>query len=357
MQTTSVSNVVQPAARVATGKAYRLPPTDAVPQLRLDRNEGRPSKAVVAAINQVDADCLRRYPQASELETILARQHNVAPSQVLVTGGGDDALLRICLAFLEPGREIILPSPTFEMLSKYARLAGGQIREVPWTGANFPTQKVIDAISPATGIVAVVSPNNPTGASIAPAEFERLKVAASSALLLADLAYTEFADFDLTPLALQTPNAIVVRTFSKAWGLAGIRCGYAVGPAELIEYLRRAGNPYPVTGPSIAVAMAALENGLAEQRQSIERVRRERAELQTILESHGLAVVPSQANFVFARTPQAESIWRKLLQLGIAVRWFGEQADLKDALRITCPGDEKDFAMLAKALADVLKTN
>jgi histidinol-phosphate aminotransferase len=353
----SNSNGLQPAARVATGTAYRLPATGVVPNLRLDRNEGRPSEASVEAIKCVAAERLRRYPQAAELEATLARQLNVAPNQVLVTAGGDDALLRVCLAFLEPGREIVLPTPTFEMLSKYARLAGGQIKEVPWPAGVFPTQQVIDAIFAATGIVAVVSPNNPTGAIISPDDFERLAAATRASLLLVDLAYTEFADVDLTPLALQNPNAIVVRTFSKAWGLAGIRCGYAVGPAELIEYLRRAGNPYPVTGPSIAVALAALENGLPEQQKSIDRARWERTELKTILERHGLAVVASQANFVFARTMRAESIWRELLKLGIAVRWFGDQPDLCDALRITCPGDENDFSILTKALAVVLKTN
>ncbi len=348
---------LQPSDRVASGTAYRLPPTGVVSNLRLDRNEGRPSKAGAEAIKRVDAESLRRYPKATELEAALASQLNVAPNQVLVTAGGDDALQRVCLAFLQPGREIVLPTPTFEMLSKYARLAGGQIREIPWLAETFPTQQVLGAISAATAIVAVVSPNNPTGASIAADDFERLVAATRSCLLLVDLAYTEFADFDLTSLALQNPQAIVVRTFSKAWGLAGIRCGYAAGPAELIEYLRRAGNPYPVTGPSIAVALAALENGLTEQRQSINRVRLERAELKTILESHGFAVVASQANFVFARTPRAESIWRELLKLDIAIRWFGEQPELCDALRITCPGDEKEFAMLTNALANVLKTN
>lgn len=356
-QPASDSISLQPADRVKSGTAYRLPPTHLVPQLRLDRNEGRPSKAVIASIKQVDTDRLRRYPSASELESTLARQLGVAPNQVLVTAGGDDALLRICLAFLEPGREIILPTPTFEMLSKYARLAGGQIKEVPWPAADFPTQRVIDSITFATGVVAVVSPNNPTGAVISPADFQRLAAAARASLLLVDLAYAEFAEIDLTQLALQSPNAILVRTFSKAWGLAGIRCGYAVGPAELIEYLRRAGNPYPVAGPSLAVAMAALECGLEEQRQSIDRVRRERAELQAMLESHGWAVVPSQANFVFARTSRAELIWRELLTLGIAVRWFGEQRELNDALRITCPSDEADFKRLMIALPDVLKSN
>ena len=357
MTSASNSKELRPAIRVATGKAYRLPPSEVVPRLRLDRNEGRPSSAVVAAIKQTNSDCLRRYPQASELEAMLARQLGVFPNQILVTAGGDDALMRICLAFLEPGRDIILPTPTFEMLSKYSRLAGGQIKEVPWPAETFPTQQVIDAVSAATGIVAVVSPNNPTGARIAAGDFERLAAATRSALLLVDLAYTEFADVDLTPLALQQSNAIVVRTFSKAWGLAGIRCGYAVGPAELIDYLRRAGNPYPVTGPSVRVALAALETGLAEQQRSIARVRRERAELHKILEGHSLEVVPSQANFVFTRTAHAESIWRKLLQLGIAIRWFGEQTEMKDALRITCPGDEHDFGLLTKALAEVLKTN
>jgi histidinol-phosphate aminotransferase len=276
------------------------------------------------------------------------------------------------MSFLEPGGELLLPVPTFEMLERYSRLAGGTIREVPWPGETFPTDEVIAACSPSTSVVAIVSPNNPTGAAIDPVDFERIATKCRSALLLVDLAYTEFADVDLTGLALSFPSAVVVRTFSKAWGLAGIRCGYAVGMSETIDVLRRAGNPFPVTGPSIACAMAALNNGTADQIRYVSRVRVERELLANWMDENGLDAVRSQANFVFCRTGLANTIWKGLWEQGIAVRWFGHSHSARtcdgqsmgsheivgaatESLRITCPGDADEFQLLMNALNRVMR--
>jgi histidinol-phosphate aminotransferase len=191
----------------------------------------------------------RRYPQTAGLQAELAERFGVGSDQVLVTAGGDDSLARICQAFVDPGSEVLLPTPTFEMIAKYALLAGGVLREVPWGLNDFPVDDILRSVSAQTRMVAVVSPNNPTGSVVRATELERLIRELPQVLLLVDLAYAEFAAEDLTSVALAASNTIVVRTFSKAWGLAGLRVGYALGTRPSIEALRRASSTErPLTG-------------------------------------------------------------------------------------------------------------
>jgi histidinol-phosphate aminotransferase len=341
---------------MAAESAYRPPSLDSSPPIMLHRNEGRLPAKALPNIAATPADRLRCYPDASKLESIIARKLGIKPNRVSVTAGGDDALLRTFLAYLEPSRSCILPAPTFEMLTRYAALAGGSVRSVRWTKGEYPVDAVLKSAGDLPGLIAVVSPNNPTGAVISAVDLRRLSKSASNQLIVLDLAYTEFADVDLTDLALDLPNVVAIRTFSKAWGMAGLRCGYALGPAEAIDALRRAGNPFPVSGPALFVIESLAAAGLGSQQGYIDQVRRERERLFQFLTDCGCDAVPSQANFVFAKTPRAESIWRALGDRGIAVRWFSDGEDLVNALRITCPGDEAVFAQLIKVLGEIFNS-
>ena len=344
-----------PSPRLADRTSYQVPRAAAPIDLRLDANEGPPPPA--ALFDRLAAEgpeLLRRYPDAARLEQLLADRYGLHPSQVLATAGGDDALFRACLAMLAPGREMILPTPTFEMLARYGRLAGADLATLPWPEGPFPTDAVLERIRPQTALIAVVSPNNPTGCVATAADLRKLSNAAPHALLLVDLAYTEFADTDLTPVALSLPNAIVVRSMSKAWGLAGLRVGYALGPAELIGWLRATGNPYALSAPAAAAAMTRLSADSALVAAYVDRVRAERVELTFLLAGLGTRPIPSQANFVLAR--YRDPLWVRdgLAGLGIAVRTFPDRPDLADCVRITCPGNEDDFARLSRSLTAVL---
>lgn len=344
------------ATRVLGQTAYRPPLLENEIRLRLDRNEGRGMLAKLGAADLLEVqgvELARRYPQPASLQAELASRFAVDAGQVLVTAGGDDAIARVCQAFVDPGSEVILPAPTFEMIAKYSVLAGGLIREIPWGLSAFPVEGILNSVTPQTRLVAVVSPNNPTGRVVKTAELERLIRELPQVLLLVDLAYAEFASEDLTAIALTAPNTVVVRTFSKAWGLAGLRVGYALGAANLIDALRRAGNPYPVSGLSLELARRALAQPEIAAGY-IAQVCRERDELNRLLTNANIETTSSEGNFIFARTPAAESLWRGLGARGIAVRWFGEQPALRDSLRITCPGDPADFAYLRDSLAAVL---
>jgi len=345
---------VRPAGRVAGIQAYRVPAHPAPLDLDLRGNEGAvPDEALFEALR--GAELLRRYPDAGPLERRLARRLGVDADRVVVTAGGDDALDRICRAVLEPGRRAVLPVPGFEMTTRYARLAGAEVVPVPWPGAAFPRQAVCDAIDADTGLVALTSPNNPTGAVASAEDLDALARACRrvGALLLVDLAYTEFAELDLCPQALALDNTVVVRTVSKAWGLAGLRVGYAVSSPEIAGWLRAAGAPFSVAAPSLALAHAALDQGDGPMEAFVRTVRQGRAELGRALQAAGCTVVPSQANFVFARSPRAAWLADGLAGLGIGVRAFPGSPDLADALRVACPPDAAATARVCAGLAAV----
>ena len=355
MQTQSSATLtLRPVPRITDRPPYRSPTPSSPIDLWLNGNEGQaPPAALLEGLRDSIAEIVRRYPDVTELEDLLASRANLPRECVAATAGADDAIYRACLMMLDRGRELILPIPTFEMIERYARLAGGAIVTADWPSGRYPTNAVRASVSPRTAMIAVVSPNNPTGAVATIEDLRRLSAAAPHALLLVDLAYGEFAEEDLTRAALDLPNALVVRTLSKAWGLAGLRVGYALGPPQIIRWLRTAGNPYAIASLSATAAVRRLRDGADALREFVTRIRAERAELGEVLREIGAVPQPSQANFVLARFSRAMEAWNGLARRGIAVRAFPNHPRLGDRLRITCPGEPAAFARLLAALRQV----
>jgi len=324
--------------------------------LRLNSNEGpRAPQALLAELAALDPELLRCYPDATAVETALADRVGVSPDRVLVTAGADEALDRIYRAYAGPDRPVLLPEPTFDMLERFADLAGAPLVRVPWIADAFPLEEILAELDNRIAIVVIVSPNNPTGGVASRDDVRRIAAAAPRALLLLDQAYVEYADADIDPGVLDLPNVVVVRTMSKAWGLAGCRVGYAVGTSEVIAVLRAAGAPYPVAGPSLALALFQLRRGDAALRAHVAQVRMERANLRQLLCARGVDARASQANFVFADFgPRAAFVRDGLGARGILVRDFPGRARLETSLRITLPGEPADFERLTRALETVL---
>jgi histidinol-phosphate aminotransferase len=341
---------LQPNERVARlapyRRAERLTPVD----LHLDANEGAPPSAGLLESLPSTGELLSRYPDTSLLKKEIAALLAIDEGRLLVSAGGDEALDRVFRAYLGPGQDVVLPVPTFEMLPRYAGLVGARIIEVPWPAGAFPTDAVIDACTPSTAVVVVVSPNSPTGALATGEDLRRLSAALPDTLLLCDLAYIDFADHDLRPVVFELDNAVAVCTLSKAWGLAGLRVGYIAGPAAVIEDLKRAGSPYAVSSMSAAIALARLQSGGNEVAAFVSQVRRERQALTDLLQRLGGEPQPSQANFVYTRFADASWVSDALAGLGIAVRGFAT-----DWLRITCPGDEASYTRLVHALETAIE--
>ena len=338
--------------RLLDGSAPAAPRPPRALELYLDGNEGPPPEddgaTVLAAAG---SELLRRYPDASALERELAAYLGVPADELLVTAGADEALDRIARAWLGPGRELLLPSPSFEMLARYARLSGADVREVAWEpGAPWPLDEILSALSPRTGVVAVVSPNNPTGGEVAPEFVRELSARAPASVLLVDQAYGEFTSNSLLATARALPNALFVGTFSKARGLAGLRIGYVVGPPAALALLRRAGGPYSLAGPSLALARHFLACGDAALARTVARVRVEREALAALATELGARTFPSAANFVLWRARDGAWLADALAGQGLAVRTFPARPELVRDVRITCPAAHAPFERLVRAL-------
>ncbi len=346
---------LRPSARINAVTAYRPPRHGAPIDLHLDGNEGDvPDGSVLAVLGGKLPDVLRRYPSATELQNLIAAKHGVPPDRVIITAGGDESIDRLCRTFLDQGSEVILPVPTFVMVERYAKLAGATIRLVEWPGGAYPTDDVIRAITPETRMISVVTPNNPTGAVATADDLRRLSQAAPHALIMVDLAYSEFADVDLTQVALELPNAVAIRTISKAYGMAGLRIGYALGSTEVIAWMRVAGGPYSVSGPSLAIAANRLGEETSALQEYVGEVCREREELTHLLHGMGIDVPPSQGNFIAPIF--TDEVWVRdgLAGLGIAVRIFPGDERMTHRARITIPGRRDEFVRLENALKATL---
>ncbi|GAB4549283.1 MAG: hypothetical protein Tsb0013_10400 [Phycisphaerales bacterium] len=319
--------------------------------LRLDANEGAPDAGLLEALRTVDGETLRRYSDARALGAQIAAQWGIVPERVVVTAGGDDAIDRLIRATLEPGRSLVLHEPTFVMIPQGARLAQGEIRPVEWVDGPFPLDAFVQQIDDTTSLVSLVTPNNPTGCVIA-LEDVRVVIDAASrvgAVVMVDLAYAEYAREDPTRELIAYDNVVVVRTLSKAHGLAGLRVGYALCSEQVAGWLRTVGSPYPVSTLSLAVAARAIET---ERRASahVQRVSDERERLRALLEEFGVRPLVSDANYVCARFGNASFVRDALASRGISVRGFAGHTLIRDCLRITLPGDDNAFARLCEAL-------
>ncbi|MBX3323982.1 MAG: histidinol-phosphate aminotransferase family protein [Phycisphaeraceae bacterium] len=339
------------ASRAATASAY----SRAVPaniDLFLDANEG---PALNLTPPPPSPDLLRRYPDSAPLERAIAAHYNIDPARVIVTAGGDDAITRLCQTFLEPGRSILLHDPTFVMIARSAALAGADLIRIPWIQGPFPTPTFLNAITDNTTLIALVSPNNPTGLAIDPHARTRIINAARdrNIPILFDAAYAEFEDADPTPDLIAQPHLTIVRTFSKAFSLAGLRVGYAIAPATIAPRLRAVASPYPCSAYALDIALNAWHNR-APMLAAVERIRHERDALTATLTALNLRLTPSQANFIFARTPHATHITAALAARGIAIRSFPSEPSLADALRITLPGCTASFDRLTRELTSII---
>lgn len=362
---------IRPMLRGA--KPYSAHAEKAWIDLHLDANEAAmPLDIELEAVHRA-AGSANRYTTPAAFETRLARRWNIEPPRVIVTAGADEAIDRLCRACIEPIKNgvqstVIMPTPTFEMIGRFAALAGARLISPEWNAVDnwaFPLQRIIDSIDESTAMVAIVSPNNPTGAVIGEREFRRVceRAREVGAVVLLDHAYAEFADVDLTPVALEYDNVVTMRTFSKAWGLAGLRVGYAIGSEEIITAMRAVGCPFPVSRLSLAAACAAVddEKTVAGVRARVDRVKAIRRELTDLFASLGAEPMgASQGNFVLARFANAEWVRSALGSLGIAVRLFKQDAPgasplLKGCLRIGCPEEDAIAERLFAALRSVLK--
>ncbi|WP_448098310.1 histidinol-phosphate transaminase [Luteibacter yeojuensis] len=297
-------------------------------------------------------DGLNRYPdpQPRALLDALADLYGSEPDRVLVTRGSDEAIDLLVRAFCRAREDAVVVSPpTFGMYAVCARIQGAAVIEAPLEAAGeLDADKLLAAVTPATKLVFVCTPNNPTGNLVRRDVLERLaRELDGRAVLVIDEAYAEFSGVaSATSLIDDHDNVAVLRTLSKAWSLAGARVGALVARAEVIALLRRIIPPYPLPSPCVDAALGALSyEGRRVQRHHLQEILAERARMFAALSAMpGVReVLPSHANFLAVRFDDAAGTYRRLLAAGIVVRDITRYPGLGDALRITVgTGNEND---------------
>jgi histidinol-phosphate aminotransferase len=326
-------------------------------KLNTNENPIGPSPRVLEAIRGEATDTLRLYPdpQATALRTALATYHRVRPEQVFVGNGSDEVLAHAFSALLKHDAPLLFPDITYSFYPVYCRLFGIAYEAVPLDEAM--QIRVTDYRRPA-GALIVPNPNAPTGVALSRAEIVTLLEEHPDAPVVIDEAYVDFGAETAIPLVASHPNLLVIQTMSKSRALAGLRVGYAIGDADLIEALTRVKdsfNSYPLGRPAQAGAIASLEDEAYFQ-QARARVIEGRERLNSGLVRLGFEVLPSSANFVFARHPAHEgaALAAALRQRAVIVRHFPAPR-ISDYLRITA-GTDGQIDRLLLALSDILSS-
>ena len=327
-------------------------------KLASNENPRGPSAAVRAAIADATND-LSRYPDGNgfALKAALAERYGVSPDCIVLGNGSNDVLELVTQAFLRPGDHAVYSRHAFAVYPLAVQARGATGIEVPARdyGHDLPAMRA--AITPATRVVFVANPNNPTGTWIAPDVLEAFIASIpADVLVVLDAAYDEYLDpAQHAPYAGWTQtyaNLIVSRTFSKAYGLAALRVGYGIMNAGVAGMLNRVRQPFNVNALAQAAAVAALaDTGYVDESRALNRAGMR--EIENGARALGLAFVPSHANFLLLRVGDADRVYRRLLEQGVIVRPVANYA-LPEHLRVTVglPAENRRFLdALRSALA------
>jgi histidinol-phosphate aminotransferase len=310
--------------------------------LRLDFNENTfaCSPRVLEALGRISRGDLTRYPEREPVEHRVAAHLGLKPQQVLLTNGVDEAIHLLCQTYLEAGAEILLPVPTYSMYEVYASGTPASIIQVPAEEAfRFPLHALLNAITPATRLIAIANPNSPTGQTARREDLLRIIEAAPHAAVLVDEAYFHFYGETVVDLIGPgpncAPNVIVARTFSKAYGLAGLRLGVLAAAEDQMQWIRRAISPYSVNSVALTCLIAALEDE-DYLRWYAGEVLASRAQFETALERLGVPYWPSQANFVLVNIgPRHREVVTAMRTKGVLVRDRSTDPGCDGCVRIT----------------------
>jgi histidinol-phosphate aminotransferase len=344
--------MLSPREAVRTLPSYH-PPLGGREGLRLDFNENTIgcSPRVLERLRRLGPEDLARYPERGPVEAIVADFLGIGPAELLLTNGVDEAIHLLCQTYLEAGVEALIVVPTYSMYRIYMMAAGAEVISVVASGDfHFPSEDLRHRITERTRLIAIANPNNPTGTVAPPEELLRIAGSAPAAAVLVDEAYFEFCGQTLVTKFRELPNLFVTRTFSKAYGMAGLRVGVLIGDAGPMRAVRRASSPYNVN----AVALACLPAALADQgyvQQYVRDVLQTRTRLERALEANGIPFWLSAANFVLARvgSSQAAAVFvEHMRRRGILVRDRSSDHGCEGCVRITLgPSDHADRLLAA----------
>ena len=336
------------------------PPLAGREGLRLDFNENTigPSPRVLDRLRTLTAEDLARYPERQPIEAAVSKFLGVSPSELLLTNGVDEAIHLLCQTYLDGGDEALIVVPTYAMYPIYMAAAGARVLSIPCgTDFKFPLQALGENIRDCTRMIAIANPNNPTGTFTGADQLLEIARSAPAAAILIDEAYFEFCGKTILRDRPEYSNLFVTRTFSKAYGLAGLRIGALIGDADQMRSLRRVCSPYNVN----AAALACLPAALADQdyiERYVSETLQSRARLESALRHYGVQFWPSEANFVLARVGATQSdsqaFVEQMRRRRILVRDRSRDHACQGCVRFTL-GPEEHTTRLLAALDEVLQ--
>ena len=355
MTETATAISPKPRACVQAMMEYH-PPLGCRDTMRLDFNENTVacSPKVREVLGEISAGSLTRYPERAPVEAIVAAHLGLTSAQVALTNGVDEAIHVLFEAFLEDGDELLLPVPTYTMYEVY--VSATNARAVPVLAADdlrFPYERLLAAITPRTKIIAIANPNSPSGTAATRAQLLEIAERAPHAVLLVDEAYFHFFGETVVDLIGKIPNLMMARTFSKAYGLAGLRLGLLAGPVELMRWVKRVLSPYSVNSLALACLPPALEDA-AYLDWYVSEVLAARTEFEATLDEAGVRRWPSQANFVLTEIgAQHKEFTRLMSAAGVLVRDRSNDPGCDGRVRITI-GTREQMRQAVVALKEVL---
>ncbi len=325
-------------------------------KLNTNENPYPPSPKVAEAIRNADTDALRLYPDpdSTALRNALAQLYGLAPEQVFLGNGSDEVLAFSFLAFMDEDTPAVFPDVTYSFYPVYGQFFGDHCRIVP---VNEDFTIPLEQLMRDDGTVVLTNPNAPTGIGLPLRDIRRVVEANPGHVVIVDEAYVDFGCQSAAPLVKEYDNLLVIQTCSKSRSLAGMRIGFAFGCESLIgamNAVKNSINSYTVDRLAQAAAQAAVEDRayFYDTCRAIEKTRETTAGK---LKNMGFAVLPSQANFVFAshRAVPARELFGRLRQRGVLVRYF-DKPRIDNFLRITI-GTDREMELLLAALREILE--
>ena len=342
--------MIEPKDTIKQLEDYK-PPIDArLDKHRYDFNEnvlGASPKAI-EALRNIDPIRISTYPEYENYYRRISSAFGLKPNEIMLSNGTDEGIKLILETYMDRGDEMILPMPSFAMFKFYAQRIGIVINEILYNeDLTFPTDRVLKAITPNTRLVVLVNPNNPTATEIPQNEVETIVQASQHALVLIDEAYYDFANDNSLNLLQKYDNIILLRTFSKSIGLAGLRIGMAISRPSTIQVLKKSSSPYNVSALACHMAAAALED--REYALSyISKVKASRTMVSKQLTDWGFKVYPSSANFLLIDFGyMCQWIVRSLRSQKILVRDRSFYPLLTNCVRITLGASEDSERLLS----------
>jgi len=344
-----------PRRTMAQAKTYQIFNLGRRQKIRLDLNENAwgCSPQVIEALENLSAEDISLYPAYDSFINQVAEHYGVGPEHVIISNGADDSIRCVFDAFVEEGDEVLLPVPNYGMFDIFGRIRGARVIEILYhDDFSFPVEEVLAAISPKIKLIVIVNPANPLGTVISEQELLHILSEAGDSLVLLDETYWHFVGKSYVSLIKKFPNLIIVQTFSKAYGLTGLRLGMLFSAAENIRQLAKVNLPFAVNNLALKAGSAALADQMFIQ-QVVLNVRMEMHFLQRELNQMGIETRACSTNFLLMKVgDRADEIYQALQQRNVLVRNLTSYPLLKGYLRISI-GRREDNLKFLEALRDI----